>query len=304
MNKIRIPREYFGAAAELEVGGVLARSGCKLTAGPDVGSKKPDFFCERNGVEFFAEVKTLTRSEKAMEAEQTLAQVMAACRPFFPAGTIIRSLPPYELEDATCRLKEKASRVRIGSPQEVNIPDVLKVYLVHGDEPDRIRMYDKWYRAPENSDIQDNGGLSGPPTDRSDLARIQAKIRTFFGERQIPTEKMGVLFITGHFMIDDGNVETMVNGVLKHVNKLPNIPAVVLTSIRTFTLSPNRRRIKEREDYVDVDYRLAPYVVERVLVIKNRSCRFAFDHGIWVDMYAERNEFIYGYSDTPKFACN
>ncbi len=58
-------------------------------------------------------------------------------------------------------------------------------------------------------------------------------------------------------------------------------------------ISSNRRRVKDEDDYIDVDYRLAPYIMERVLIIKNRSCQFSFDCGVLADMYAERNKFAY-----------
>ena len=114
----------------------------------------------------------------------------------------------------------------------------------------------------------------------------------------IPEDRMDVLFITGYFTIQDGDVDATVDGLLEYVHDLPHVPAVVLTAIRTFTLSPNRLRIKESYDYIDIDYCLAPYVKERVLIIKNRSCRFPFDYSMLSDVYTKRNEFSYRY-DKP-----
>ena len=293
VKRIRDPAEYFGAAAELEVGGALARFGYELTIGPEVGKKQPDFLCKKNGVEFLAEVKMLGTSEKYRDAARTSGQIMATCHPIFPVGTITRSLPSHELVGVERTLKDAVNRVSVGSPQKVDIPDTLKLYLVHPDDPDKVSMYDKWCRAPENSDIPDSGGLSGPPVDRTDLVRIKIKIIRFLKSQQIPKERMGVLFITGHFMIQDADVKAVVADLLEHVNELPHVPAVVLIAIRTFTLSPNLPRIKEEDDYIDIDYRLAPYTKERVLIIKNRSCQFSFDYSILADMYAKRNKFVY-----------
>ncbi len=241
VKRIRNSTEYFGVAAELEVGGVLARNGYGLAIGPKAGKKQPDFLCKKNGDEFLAEVKMLETSEKAREATRTSEQIMATCRPIFPVGTITRSLPSHELEDVTCRLKDVVNRVSVGSPREADIPGTLKLYLVHPDDPDKVRMYDKWCRAPENSGIPGGHGLSCPPVDRTDLDRIISKINRFSAKQQIPKERMGILFMTGCFTIMDGDVEAMVASLLPHVKKLPHVPAVVLVAIRTFTLSPNRR---------------------------------------------------------------
>ena len=59
INRIKSAEEHEGAAAELEVGGMLARNGYTLTIGPQFGDKRPDFLCEQNGAKFLAEVKTL-----------------------------------------------------------------------------------------------------------------------------------------------------------------------------------------------------------------------------------------------------
>ena len=249
LKRIRNSKEYLGAVAELEVGGVLTRGGYELTVVPETGNKNPDFLCKKNGDEFLAEVKMLETSKRVKDAFRTMEHIMAVCRPIFPAGAIIRSLHSHEFEDVTRRLKKAISCVFVGSPQEIVIPGILKLYLVHPDDPAKVSMYDKWHHAPENSDIPDSGGLSGPPTDRTDLARIRSRIGELSRKHQIPEDRMGVLFITGHFTIRDEDVDTMVNSLLEHVHDLPHVPAVVLTAIRTFTLSPNMPRIKEADDY-------------------------------------------------------
>ena len=296
LKRIRHSKQYPGAVAELEVGGVLARGGYKLATVQKTEKKTPDFLCKKNGVEFLAEVKTLETSKQVRNSTKTTGQVMAACSPIFPTGIIARSLHSNEFEYVTHRLEEAVSCVLVGSPKKIIIPDILKLYLVHPDDPDKVTMYDKWLCAPENSDVPDRGGLSGPPTDMTDLVRIISKIGELSRTHQIPEDRIGVLFITGRFMIRNGDVDAMMCGLLEHVHGLPHVPAVVLTTIRTFTLSSNRPRIRETHNYIDVDYRLAPYVKERVLIIKNRSCKFSFDYSILADAYAKRNKFSYHYN--------
>ena len=71
VNRIKHPKEYFGAAAELEVGSLLVRNGCHLTIEPDAGGKTPDFLCRKNGFEFLVEVKMLGTGEAPEDAART-----------------------------------------------------------------------------------------------------------------------------------------------------------------------------------------------------------------------------------------
>lgn len=71
VSRIKRADQYDGTAAELEVGGMLARSGCRLTAEPERGKKKPDFFCKKKGFRFLAEVKTLRMAEETKKADRT-----------------------------------------------------------------------------------------------------------------------------------------------------------------------------------------------------------------------------------------
>ena len=71
------------------------------------------------------------------------------------------------------------------------------------------------------------------------------------------------------------------------MHELDNIPAVVLIGAKTTTLSQEAPKIIEKGDYIDIDYCLAPHLKEKVLIVKNRFCRFPFDYDMLTSMYAE-----------------
>ena len=98
---------------------------------------------------------------------------------------------------------------------------------------------------------------------------------------------MGILFIFGSFIVRDMDVERFVDGIIEEVYELNNIPAVVLIGAKITTLSQDTPRMVEKEDYIDIDCYLAPHLKEKVLIIKNRFCRFPFDYDILTNMYAE-----------------
>ena len=288
--------KYFAAVAELEVGGLLAKNGYELMIEPKVGGKRPDFHCKKNGLEFLVEVKTLQESEAHKQAAKTSQQIIAACAPIFPAGIIHKSLAEPILNKAASTLREMVGRVNPGLPQEVDISGILKLYLVHPDDPCSAEKYDQWCCKQETLKIIPNcGGLAGPPEDLSDLSRIRRKIYCFSKEKQIPNDKQGVLFVTGRFIIGDNDVERIVNELVRVMNEFAHIPAVVLIAAKTATVSPVESRIHEDDRYIDIDYRLAPFLRERVLIIKNSFCRFPFDYDILQQMFAEPN------SKTPDF---
>ena len=296
VRRIRQPKEYFGAAAELEVGSLLVRNGCQLTIGPEVGGKKPDFLCQKNGLEFLVEVKGLETSEASREAAVALQRILAACSPIFPAGIILRSLRDPDLAKAERGLKEAASCVTTGSPRQIDIPNDLKLYLVHPDDPDQHGRYDKWCRRQEEQGlIPENSGLVGPPEDLTDLLRIERKINRVTMKRQLPKDMVGVLVITGRFIISDTDVKMVVDALVESLRNSVQITAVVLIAAKTATVSPVEPRIYEDDRYIDIDYRLALFLRERVLIIKNSFCRFPFDYDILQQMFAEPN------SKTPDF---
>ena len=47
LNRVCNTKEYPGAIAEIEVGGILARNGYALTIEPEKEKKRPDFSCEK-----------------------------------------------------------------------------------------------------------------------------------------------------------------------------------------------------------------------------------------------------------------
>ena len=96
---------------------------------------------------------------------------------------------------------------------------------------------------------------------------------------------MGILFIFGSFIVRDMDVERFVDGIIEEVYELNNIPAVVLIGAKITTLSQDTPRVVEKEDYIDIDCYLAPHLKEKVLIVKNRFCRFPFDYDILTNMY-------------------
>ena len=286
MDRIRTADQYDGAIAEIEVGGTLARNGCRLTIGPKRGKKRPDFFCEKDGCGFLVEVKTLRISEERQRADRTLWRIITACNPIFPTGVILKSLSKPHLEEIECALREAAGRVTVETPQEIDIRNVLKFYLVHPDDPDRIRKDNEWCREQERLGIYHAcGGVFGPPEDSTDLFRVRSRIIGIKREKQIPKDEMGILFILGSFFIRDVDVERFVDGIVEEVYELVNIPAVVFVGTKVTTLSQETPKIIEKKDYIDIGCCLAPYLTERVLIVKNRFCRFPFDYGILKAMY-------------------
>ena len=97
---------------------------------------------------------------------------------------------------------------------------------------------------------------------------------------------MGMLFIVGNFWIDPKSVGVFVDRIIEAVYEIGHVPAVVIIDVKTQVLSPERSESVETENYVCIDHYPAPSIRERVLIIKNRFCRFPFDYGILKDMYA------------------
>ena len=289
VRRIRHPREYFGAAAELEVGSLLVKNGCQLTIGPEVGDKKPDFLCAKNGLEFLVEVKMLETSEASKESFQTMLRILKACSPIYPVGIIRRSLRGTELAAVERKLKTRASHVIVGSPCEIDISNILKLYLVHPDDPKRIRCYDTWNHKQEEPMIQKNSGLLGPPVDWTDIERIRLKIDCVAREEQLPNHMAGVLFIIGRFSFWDRDVDKIVGTIAQDLRKFTHISAIVLIGAKTATESPVESRIHEDGRHIYIIYSLAPFLMEHVLIIKNNVCRFSFDCSVLKQMFVESN---------------
>ena len=286
LNRVRQARQYDGAVAEIEAGGTLVRHGHTLTIGSERGKKEPDFFCEKDGCKFLAEVKTLMVSDARQKSNQTSQRIITACDPIFPAGVIFKSPSEPHLVEIECELKGAVERVTIETAQEFYRRSVLKLYLVDPDDPNRIRKIDEWCRKQERLGISYAcSGLAGPPGDLTDCSRVRHRISGIKRDKQIPQDKMGILFIFGSFIIRDMDVERFVDGIIEEVYELNNIPAVVLIGAKITALSQDTPRVVEKEDYIDIDCYLAPHLKEKVLIVKNRFCRFPFDYDILTNMY-------------------
>ena len=81
MNRVRQAGQYDGAVAEIEAGGTLVRHGHTLTIGSERGKKGPDFFCEKDGCKFLAEVKTLMVSDARQKSNPNLTADNHSLRP-------------------------------------------------------------------------------------------------------------------------------------------------------------------------------------------------------------------------------
>ena len=220
----------------------------------------------------------LQESEAHKQAAKTSQQIIAACAPIFPAGIICKSLVGSCLDKVVSKLSEKVNSVNLGSPQEADIRDVLKLYLVHPDDPDKVEKYDRWCCKQEKLEIIPNcGGLVGPPEDLSDLSRIKRKIYCFSKEEQIPHDRKGVLFVVGRFIIDDKDVDRIVNELVGVMHKFAHVSAVVLIAAKTATVLPVEPQIHEDNFHIDINYPLAPFLRERVLIIKNSSSQHSFN---------------------------
>ena len=288
LNRVRLAGEYSGAVTEIEVGGTLARHGYDLTIEPEQGKKKPDFFCEKDGCEFLVEVKTLMVSEEIQNANRISQRIIAACNPIFPAGVILNPLLEHLLVEIECKLKEVVGRVTVETAQEFYRQNALKLYLVDPNDPNRIKKNGEWCRKQERLGIfHACAGLAGPPVDLTDHSSVRFRILGIKREEQIPQDKMGILFIFGSFIIRDTDVEEFVDGIIKEVHELGNIPAVVLVGAKTTTLSQEAPKIIKKGDYIDIDCCLAPHLKEKVLIVKNRFCRFPFDYDMLTNMYTE-----------------
>ena len=278
--------EYEGAAAELEVGGMLARANYRLTIGPERGNKQPDFFCEVDGFSFLVEVKTIRTASETEKASKTSELVHKACSPMFPIGVIFKPLSKPHLKEIECIIAEKAKHVTRQAPQEVYIPYILKIYLVHPDDPDQVERCEKWRSEQTALGIFPRyDGLYGPLDGISEHDRMRFRIRQPVHEEQLPQGEMGVLFIFVTGLFDFTDVEGFVDGIIEEVYEYDHIPAVVIVSPKEITFLPGRSQSVERENYIEIDYYPTPYLKEKVLILKNRFCRFHFDYDILKSMY-------------------
>ena len=144
VSRVRQKNEFHGAMAELEVGGRLAGNGCRLKIGPECGDKRPDFLCNADGLEFLVEVKAMGTAEESKKANRTSQRIIDACRPIFPYGHIFKPLSEPHLAEIESMLREKARLVRDDTVEEVDIPNVLRICLVHDEASDRVKKINEW----------------------------------------------------------------------------------------------------------------------------------------------------------------
>ena len=289
LDKIKKACLFDSAESELEVGYKLARNGYQLEIEQEVENKRPDFFCKKDKLKFFVEVKTLITADETEKARKTSIQIMTACRPIFPAGIIFKPLSDSCLKEIQSILREKTEQaIRKNTGIEVDIPKILKLYLVPDDAPDRIKKYKRWCNKQEKLHVIPKGshGLMGPIDSTRQDQRAKTKMKKFRKEGQIPVDKMGILILVGNFSFWSVNVESFVNGIIKkNTYKLKNIPAVVLISTKIF--SDTKPNVVEKEDFIHINNCLYGDIREEIVIVKNKFCEFKFDYNILKDIFLE-----------------
>ena len=288
INRIKSTEECASAEAEIVTANMLTRSGCRLTYEPEYGVKRPDFLCKKDEIEFLVEVKSLQMSKKERCINQTLQQVMAACSPIPPIGGIfVYSTEPHTAE-IKHRLEKAAKQVTMKVSQEIDKSGVLKIYLVHNDDPNRTRKYDEWCnRQKEIGLFQECDGLSHPDIDQTECYRIKRKVRETAQSHQIPEDKIGVLFIFSRFIVADQDIEEFANDIIKTVHRHPNILAVVLIGAIILVQPQKQTSITEEKNYIKIDHILAPGLREQVLILRNEFCNSLFDYNLLKDIFVK-----------------
>lgn len=288
LDKVKKTDSFESAESELEIASRLVKHDCKLRIEQEAGNKKPDFFCTKNDTEFFVEVKTLATADETKKANKTSRQIMTACRPIFPAGIMFKPLSDPHLKEIESILREKTQYVvKKKIDIEVDIPHVLKLYLVPDNAPDRVEKYRKWYCKQEELGIirKGNHGLLGPTDNVRQDYRVKIRIDKFAKEKQIPVDKMGILILVGNFSFWGLDVESFVDIIIEEVYDLRNIPAIILVSTKIF--SDGKTNIVEKEDFIHIDNYLYGVIKEEIVIVKNKFCKFKFDYDILKDIFLE-----------------
>ncbi|MCH8914420.1 MAG: hypothetical protein IIA82_00990 [Thaumarchaeota archaeon] len=280
LERIKKTNSFDSAVSELEIASRLVNHGCKLKIEQEVGDKKPDFFCKNGKYEFFVEVKTLATADETKKANNTARHIQSACNPIFPAGIMFKPLSDPHLEEIESILREKTKYViDKKTDSEVDIPNILKLYLVSDESPDRIKKYKRWYRKQEKLGIlrKGNHGLLGPSDNVRQDYRAKIRIDKFAKERQIPTDKTGILVLVADFSFwSIEYVEKFVDMIIEAVYELSNIPAVVLFSTKVF--ADGEPSIVEKEDFIFIRNYLYGDIKEDIVIVKNRFCKLSFDY--------------------------
>jgi len=280
LNRIKKYDTFESAESEFEVASRLVKRGCKIKIEQKTGNKKPDFFCKNKKSEFFVEVKTLATANETKKANKTSSHIISACRPIFPGGIMFKPLSDPHLEEIESILREKTKYViDKKTDSEVDIPNVLKLYLISDESPERIKKYKRWYRKQEKLGIIRKGshGLLGPPDNVRQDYRSKIRINQFAKEKQIPTNKTGMLVIVGGFFFWNlEHVKNFVDVIIEAVYEMSNVPAVVLMSTKVF--SDGKHTIVEKDDFIFIENYLYGDIKEDIVIVKNRFCKYKFDY--------------------------
>ena len=219
-------------------------------------------------------------ADETTKAENTMDAVRDACRPIFPIGEVYKPLSGPHLSEVTGILEQRARHaVSSKTAVEVDMENVLKVYLVPDELPDSTEMRKKWHHRQVETGVMPRGsyGFSGPSDNVRQEYRVKAKINTFAKRRQIPPGETGVLALAGNFFFGGaGDIERFVDYIAEEVYELENIPAVVLVSRRIFV--GVEAKITEKDDFVVI--RNLPYkdIEEYIVIVKNRFYKKEFDY--------------------------
>jgi len=280
LERIKKTDSFDSAVSELEIASRLVNHGCNLKIEQKTGDKRPDFFCKNGKYEFFVEVKTLATADETKKANNTTRHIMLACRPIFPTGIMFKPLSDPHLEEVESILREKTKYViDKKTDSEVDIPNVLKLYLVSDESPDRIKKYKRWYRKQESLGIirKGNHGLLGPSDNVRQDYRSKIRIDKFAKEKQIPINKMGILILVADFYFWNlEHVEKFVDVIIESVYELTNIPAIILWSKKVF--ADGKTNVTEKGDFIFIENYLYEEIKEDIVIVKNRFCKFKFDY--------------------------
>ena len=284
LPKMRDPVKFRRSLAELEVAGRLAKCGRVLELEPGTGCKQgdkvPDMLCDMNGSKIYVEVKTLETSDESARATRTISDIIVACRSASIWGHVIKPLSAPHLKEITDHLRREATCAVSGKTGiEIQVDKVLNLYLVPADLPERVKMGMEWHRRQEEAGMVPRGthGLSGPSHDGRQEHRVRSRIANFARNCQIPTNKTGVLVISGDFFFDGADdVERFVDYIIEETYETGNLHAVVLISRKMFGNGGNED--VEGPDFIFARNQICDGIAEDMVIVKNRFCASRLDY--------------------------
>jgi len=292
LKRIGKEESFESAITELELASRLVTKGCSLEIEPVVGNKHPDLLCKiYDNIEFLIEVKTSKTAKETKKANKTAREIMSACNPIFPAGIIFKPLSTPHLKKVKSILQEKTKiALEKKADEEVNIPNVLKIYLVSEEDQNRIKKYKDWYDKQGSLGIIPKGshGLLGPSDGVRQEYRVRIRLDALQREKQIPAEKMGIIVIVSDFRfwtIED--VSEFVDVIIESVYELTNITAVILWS--TKVIADGQTNVTEKEDFIFIENYLFGEIKEDIVIIKNRFCKMKFDYEVLKNLLVINN---------------